>query len=129
MKRILSLFNNQFLIESLPYNERFKILDNDEFNMPSNSNVYTNLMNNSIKKIQRDTNRKPEIKCKAIETNFLSIDQFGNKTPCFLYRMYFGTTYNKEDAIDIKNGRFQFCFECDKNTTKLMDTYNLERMA
>ena len=129
MQRIIGSFNNKFLIESLPYNERFHLVDTEEFNMPTNSNVYTNLMNRSLSKIKREAQTKPEIQCKSIETNFLSIDQFGNTTPCFLYRMYYSTRYTKEDAYDIERGKHQFCFECDKSTTKLMTTYNLERMA
>ena len=129
MQNIISMFNNTFLINSLPYNERFHLVDTKEFDMPEHSNVYTNLMNNSIKKIRRESDRLPEINCKAIETKFLSIDQFGNQTPCFLYRMYYGTTYTEEDANDINCGRHQFCFECDKNTTHLLDQYQLERMA
>ena len=129
MQNIISSFNNSFLIESLPYNERFQLVNTEDFNMPSHSNVYTNLMNRSISKIKREAKTKPEIQCKAIETNFLSIDQFGNTTPCFLYRMYYSTKYTKEDANDIERGKHQFCFECDKSTTKLMETYNLERMA
>lgn len=127
MQNIIKLFNNTFLINSLPYNERFH-LDDPEFNMPENSLHYQNLKRLTINKMKLRTER-PKINCKAIETKFLSMDQFGNMTPCFLYRMYNGVEYTEVDANDIHNGRNLFCYECEKTCTYLMDQANLERMA
>ena len=126
MQNIIKMFSCSFLIESLPYNERFSLVPNKDFDMPSNSNNYKKLMTRTIQKIE---DKKCKINCKSIQTNFLSIDQFGNQTPCFLYRMYYKNSYTKQDSIDISNGKFNFCFECEKSTTNMMTLYNLERMA
>lgn len=126
MQNIIKLFNNSFLIESLPYNERFQLVNTTDFDMPTNSKTYER-----IKWLGKGqfTEGRAKVQCKSIETNFLSIDQFGNATPCFLYRMYKGTTYTPEDAKDIANGNYRFCFECEKTCTALLNEYNLERMA
>ena len=126
MQNILSGFNNQFLINSLPYNERFQLTPSEEFNTPSHSKTYSRIKYHGIGKI---LDGSAKINCKSIETNFLSIDQFGNATPCFLYRMYKGTEYTSDDAKDIAHGKYEFCFECEKTCTHLLDQYNLERMA
>ena len=129
MQNIIKLFNNSFLINSLPYNERFNLEDTEDFNMPENSLHYKNLKKVTLRRFKRLDIKRPKVNCKAIETKFLSMDQFGNMTPCFLYRMYFDTRYTEVDAKDIHNGRHLFCYECEKTCTKLMDKANLERMA
>ena len=126
MQNIISMFNNTFLINSLPYNERFQFTTVEDFNMPVHSKTYSRIKYHGIGKILDGSAR---IDCKAIETNFLSIDQFGNQTPCFLYRMYKGTEYTDSDAKDIAHGKYEFCFECEKTCTHLLDQYRLERMA
>ena len=126
MQNIIKMFNNSFLIESLPYNERFELVNHDEFNMPKHSKTYKRIKWHGTGKI---LDGSAKINCKAIQTNFLSIDQFGNQTPCFLYRMYKGTSYTPEDAKDISRGKYEFCFECEKSCTSLLDQYKLERMA
>lgn len=125
MQSIIKKFNNTFLINSLPYNERFQLSSN-EFNMPENSKFYTNLKNLTIRKIE---NQKQKILCKSKQTNFLSIDQYGNFSPCFLFRMYKSRTYTEQDYNNIDNGKFKFCYECDKTCGTLLKQNNLEQMA
>jgi MoaA/NifB/PqqE/SkfB family radical SAM enzyme len=125
MQDIIKRFNNTFLINSLPYNERFS-LASEEFDMPKNSKFYTNLKNITIRKIE---NQKQKILCKAKQTNFLSIDQYGNATPCFLFRMYKSKEFIEKDYNDIDNGKFNFCYECDKTCGTLLKQNNLEQMA
>ena len=43
--------------------------------------------------------------------------------------MYKGTEYTDSDAKDIAHGKYEFCFECEKTCTHLLDQYQLERMA
>ncbi len=105
------------VINSLPYQERFEI-DSDIKLVDNLSNAY-----NAIKNIKRRT----KIQCKSFNTKYLSIDNEGKAHPCFVYRMYmdeFDLNYE-----DIHNGKYDFCYECDEATTKLLKEVGLETMV
>ena len=126
MKSIISMFSHSFLINSLPYKERFDVKSN--ICMPYNlSNKYLAIMKYAID--QRAKNKKFKVCCKSLETNFLALDQFGNEFPCFLYRFYSNQKFDHEDYSDILNYKYDFCFECEKLTKSLLEMNKMERMA
>lgn len=129
MKDIIQLFSHCMLINSSPYNERFYKCTIPEMSMPSNlSHKYTLIMNNAIDRRQQS---KPyKIQCKSFETHFISIDQFGKIWPCFLYRLFLpDVQFSNLDYSDIFRYKYEFCYECELYTKKLLELNGMERMV
>lgn len=123
-QKIIRDFTNIITINSLPYQERFNI--DSEIKMTNNlSSFYKRLKNASI---NRMSSNEIKINCKSNQTKFISIDQFGNIFPCFLYKLYCNKEFNF-DYSDILKSKYDFCFECEKITTALIESNGLERMA
>ena len=127
MDSIIKKFNNKIIINSSAYNERFNICNNSIFNMPNNlSHKYCILAKDAF---QRKRDKKDfKIQCKSLETNFISIDQFGKYYPCFLYRIFSKDKFNLNNYSDILNYKYDFCYECEKYTLKMLQLNGLERM-
>ena len=128
MKPIIKMFSHSLLINSLPYNERFLVDGQCDIKMQDKlSQFYIALMKNAL--LRKKQNKKFKICCKSFETNFICIDQFGDIYPCFLYRFYSNKKFNINDYSDIFNYKYDFCYECELYTKKLLEMNNLERMA
>ncbi len=117
---ITKSFNNIIEINSLPYQERFNINSNikmtDEL-----TDIYTRIQNST-------KNRNTKIQCKSIKTKFISIDQFGNENPCFLYKLFTDDKFNY-DFSDILDNKYEFCYECDKMNAVILEINDIELMA
>lgn len=134
MKEIISRFSHEANIDSLPYNERFGMIegeDNDIKMVGDLARSYT-LIASSAKKRFEENKVKPgkcQMTCKSLEQRFIAFDQYGNIFPCFLYRIYnpnekFDLNYEK-----INNFTYDFCYECEAITTHLLEKMGLERMG
>jgi len=126
MDSIRALFSNECNIQSLPYQERFQIKDDKGIKMQDElSRKYLNIIKFGKAKLKES---KARLNCKSLETKFIALDQFGNETPCFLYRMYSKDKFNR-DYTKILNGQYDFCYECECNTCGMLEKNNLERMV
>lgn len=106
------------VINSLPYQERFDI-DSDIKLIDNLSNSYN---------IIKGVNKKTKIKCKSFDTKYLSIDNAGAVHPCFIYRQYEKKAFDL-DYTKIHNHEYDFCYECDAFTTKLLKEVGIETMV
>lgn len=126
MDSIRALFSNECNIQSLPYQERFDIKDDKGIKMTDElSSKYQNIIKFGKSKLQDGTAR---LNCKSLEMKFLALDQFGNATPCFLYRLHQKENFD-QDYTKILNGEYSFCYECESNTCGMLEKNNLERMT
>ena len=106
------------VINSLPYQERFDI-DSDITLIDNLSKKY---------KLIKGINKKTKMQCKSFNTKYLSIDNFGDVHPCFLYRQYQKEEFNL-DYTKIHNHEYDFCYECDAFTSKLLEEVGIETMV
>ena len=134
MQEIMSRFSNDASIDSLPYNERFGFIPDEDNRIKMTADLarHYKLISDSARKRYLQ-NKSGEIsckmRCKSLETKFIAIDQFGETYPCFLYRIYntdekFNLNYEK-----INKFTYDFCYECESMTTFLLEKYRLERMG
>jgi len=115
-------FNKVRSINSLPYQERFGI--NCDIKMTGRlSEIYSRIHRSTL-----DRFKSSKVKCKSLETRFISIDQFGNEYPCFLYKLYTDDVFDY-DYTKIRDNEHSFCFECEKMATVMLELNGMERMA
>ena len=127
MQKIINQFSHKRLISSLPYQERFDILDQDtDIKMINElSSKY-----NRIKKVSKlKKGKKCSMRCKSLDTKFLAIDNFGRITPCFLHRMHTDDNFDYNDYSKILKFDYDFCYECESMTALLIESNGMERMA
>ena len=123
MDYIFKQFSHKALIDSNAYNERFNIVDDDGLNIPDNiHDKYINIMNYGLSRMDQQC----DLICKSLDTKFISFDQFGNEFPCFLYRINETLPFTHHDYSNIQNNRRKYCFECEKNTKKLLELANID---
>lgn len=134
MQEIISRFSHNCSIDTLPYNERFgfkKAAETDIKLIGELARHYNIIAEYAKKKHQevKDGLKTCKMRCKSLENRFIAIDQFGNTYPCFLYRIY--NTNEKFDLNYEKINKFtyNFCYECESMTTKLLEDNGLERMG
>jgi MoaA/NifB/PqqE/SkfB family radical SAM enzyme len=129
MKAIIAEFSNPWLIDSSPYQERFGIIKEDTaIKMHGKLGEKYNTIKNSI--LKRHANGAScKMRCKSYETKFLSINQFGEEFPCFLYRVYKKTPFDHNDYSEIHKFEFDFCYECESMTTSILERNGMERMV
>ena len=123
---ILDNFHNEEKIESIPYNERFSI-DNEEYNMISHSDAFLKIKENTLKLFEEDSTKKPNIYCKSIENKFLYIDQYGTKHPCFIFAKEH-KFYNQFTFNDINENKFNSCWGCDTSCVSKLNRLKIDRM-
>lgn len=133
MQEILSRFSHDASIDTLPYNERFDFIKDDENKIKlieQRARHYKIISDFAKKRYQDNKDKKVtcQMRCKSLETRFIAIDQFGNTFPCFLYRIY--NTHEKFDLNYEKINKFtyDFCYECEAMTTFMLEMNNFERM-
>ncbi|MFG1493377.1 radical SAM protein [Halobacteriovorax sp. ZH4_bin.1] len=134
MKEIIARFSRVYNIDTLPYNERFGFIkdkDNDIKMTAELAKTYDLISKHAKRRYQR--NKVGEIscrmRCKSLEERFVAIDQWGEIFPCFLYRIYnVGEKFNL-DYTEINKFKYDFCYECESMTTKLLEDNGLERMG
>jgi len=126
MQNIISQFNNTYLINSLQYNNRFEIVppESDIQMTKELRKKYTAINNIGARNVKDGI-----ILCKSLQENFIDIDQFGNVHPCFLHRMNVPGLFNIEDYSKILSGTYDFCFECESKSIKLLDIFGMERIG
>jgi organic radical activating enzyme len=129
MKAIIAEFSNPWLIESSPYQERFNILgQSTDIKMHGKLGEKYNTIKTSILK-RHAGGANCKMRCKSFETKFLSINQFGEEFPCFLYRVYKKTPFDHTDYTDIHKFEYDFCYECESLTTSILERNGMERMV
>ena len=126
MQDIIASFSNTYLINSLQYNNRFEVVDKDsDIQMTKElRQKYAAISQNGKNAVENDG----IILCKSLQENFIDIDQFGNVHPCFLHRMS-GPSFDINNYNKILNGEYDFCFECEAKTIKLLDIFEMERIG
>jgi MoaA/NifB/PqqE/SkfB family radical SAM enzyme len=129
MDKIKAEFNTVYYCQSAPYQERFNIIKGPtDIKMPKEIGKKYNVIRNASLK-RYDDGVKCEMKCKSFELRFLSIDNFGNIHPCFLYRMYKGTPFDHTDYTEIHEFKNRFCYECESLTKSMLERNGMERMG
>lgn len=127
MGEIRGLFSNECNIDSLPYRERFDVLGE----VDPEINQRKELLNkyNNLQKISRHFRDNKIVECKSYDEHFISIDNNGDISPCFLYRMYVKEKWDM-DYTDIMDYKYDFCYECEKMAHSLIKKFTgLERMG
>ncbi len=129
MQKIKDEFSIVYYQESSPYQERFNIIKQptDIKMVGELGKKYNTIRNASLKRY--DNNVKCSMKCKSFELRYLSIDNFGNIHPCFLYRMYKKTPFDHTDYTEIHEFKNRFCYECESLTATMLERNGLERMG
>jgi len=129
MQAIISQFSNKFLIDSLPYQERFNIIKKptDIIMIDELRPKYKTIRDNALRRHKDGV--KCNMRCKSFETKFISIDNYGNIHPCFLYRMYKKEPFDHTDYDKIHEFENDFCYECESLTTSMLERNGLERMG
>ena len=123
MDYIFRQFSHKALIDSNAYNERFNIVDDVGLNIPDCiHDKYMSIMRYGLSRMDQPCH----LICKSLDTKFISFDQFGNESPCFLYRIYEKTPFTHHDYSRILNNRRHYCFECEKNTKRLLELANID---
>lgn len=130
MQAIIAQFSNTFLINSLPYQERFGIIKDEstDIKMTGDLAAKYNTIKTSVMK-RYDAKTACKMRCKSFETQFISIDNFGDIHPCFLYRMYKKVPFDHTDYTEIFKFTHDFCYECESLTTSMLERNGLERMG
>lgn len=122
MNYIFDQFSHRALIDSNAYNERFHISNDEGLNIPTDTHdKYLSIMKYGLEHIKNS-----KLICKSLDTKFISFDQFGNEFPCFLYRMFETQPFTHKDYTNILKNRRPYCFECEKNTKKMLETANID---
>lgn len=134
MKKIISRFSRVYNIDTLPYNERFGFIKDKDNGIKMTAELAKtyDLISKHAKR-RYEKNKTGEIscrmRCKSLEERFVAIDQWGEIFPCFLYRIYnVGEKFNL-DYTEINKFKYDFCYECEAMTTKLLEDNGLERMG
>jgi len=129
MKAIMDQFSNRLLIDSSPYQERFGIIKEETtIKMFGKLGEKYKTIKDSVLK-RYDSGASCKMRCKSFETKFLSINQFGEEFPCFLYRVYKKTPFDHNDYTDIHKFEYDFCYECESLTTSILERNGMERMV
>jgi len=126
MQDIIKQFNNTYLINSLQYNNRFEVVSKDS-DIQMTKDLRTKY--SAINKIGSNRLKEGNILCKSLQENFIDIDQFGNVHPCFLHRMNVPGVFDITDYSKILAGTYDFCFECEEKSIKLLELFNMERIG
>ena len=113
-------FSNIQLIDSVPFNERFKINDSD-ICMTDKLKCFYNYI--------KTKNGQSEIECRSLHDKFINIDNFGNISPCFLYKLYEKKPFEDLDYSNIVKYKYDFCFECEKYIKQQMQKFGIEQMV
>lgn len=114
-------FSTFRVINTLPYNERFSVVENKDFDMYDNSDRYCLLMKASLGKYNNFI-------CPHMKEGFAYIDNFGIVYPCFLYRFYRGND-NLKTKTYFGNIKHEFCFECESHISNMMNYIKIERIV
>jgi len=133
-KEIRSRFSHQCNIDTLPYNERFKFIEDPQNRIKLTGELARAYhLVSTFGKNRYEQNKagtlKCQMRCKSLEARFIAIDQFGAIFPCFLYRIYNTDERFELDYEKINRFEYSFCYECESKTTLLLDQNKLERMA
>lgn len=129
MDKITDMFSHRLMINTLPYNERFNIIEEEtDICLPDNQReIYERIKKCALKKYQSHKNFK--INCVSHKNKFLTLDCFGNEYPCFLYKLYKQKPFDKGNYDDILDFKYEFCFECEQYSEKLLNYYNIEQVV
>ncbi|MDD0854370.1 radical SAM protein [Halobacteriovorax sp. GB3] len=134
MQAIRARFSREENINTLPYNERFKFIEDEDNKIKLSSELarsYNLIAKNAKRRYQKNKSgeMKCQMRCKSLEERFVAIDQFGEITPCFLYRIYNGDEKFNLDYTKINKFTYDFCYECEAVTTQMLEDNGLERMG
>jgi len=129
MKEIVSQFAYCHLIESGPYQERFKIIEGPtDIKMRGKLSEKYSIIKDIVSE-RRENGSSCEILCPSYNRKFLSINQFGEEFPCFLYRLHRKTGFDLSDYSDIDNFAYDFCFECESLTSDMLEKHGMETIV
>jgi hypothetical protein len=73
--------------------------------------------------------RQSEIECRSLHDKFINIDNFGNISPCFLYKLNIEESFENLDYSNIVKYKYDFCFECEKHIKQQMQKFGIEQMV
>ena len=60
---------------------------------------------------------------------YLDLDQFGNEYPCYLFRLFSNDGFDKKNFDKIDGFGYDFCYDCEKTTSRLMKQTGIEDMV
>lgn len=121
--KILTQFSTYGFIDTDPVYERFYLdskLNNDGIcSEKMFSFFYKKQLKEVLKKEQKD------ITCYSYNKKYIRMDNNGIISPCVCYRLFNDKNFlqnNQLDYTDIYNNKFDFCFECDKDMVKFLNS-------
>lgn len=120
IRKLKRVFSRISVIDTLPYNERFGIVDMDEFNMCRHSDNYRRLAGKNGCAVG--------FRCLSNKKKFVYIDNFGTVYPCFLYRFY-NVDLKYAEQTYFGDTKHDFCFECESHALSLLNKLGIEPMV
>lgn len=69
------------------------------------------------------------IDCMSKRCKYLALDQFGNEYPCNLFRLLSNSSFDKKNFDKIDGFGYEFCYDCEKTTSRLMKHAGIEDMV
>ena len=82
---------------------------------------YCNYLKQLVKKTRKN------ILCSSLQNKVVQIDPFGDIYPCIAYRLFSQDKFEFDDYFDYNSilaGKYDFCFECDKENVNFLQTHN-----
>ena len=127
MKPIISMFSKRMLIKTPPYCERFHcgFEGSGICTAGNDGKMYMALISDTLRR-KRLGNFK--IDCMSKKKRFLTLDQFGNEYPCFLYRLFSNDRFDKRDYSRIDGFEYDFCHDCETRMSAMMKMFGVEDM-
>ena len=119
---IRSKFSRESSIPSMPYAERFEMTKKVEPGIHIETELgkkYQLIMDIGKKKFEDKS--KCTMNCSSFNRRFVSIDNTGKMFPCYMHRLYNHDMDWDFDYTDILNAKHDFCYECEKFTSSLVD--------
>ena len=127
MKPLINRFSKSLLLKTPPYAERFKVKNGDGINMPPG--LERKYLATVVEADRRRRSGNFKILCRSKKLKYLSIDQYGNEYPCFLYRLFSGKKFDKSDFSEIESFKYEFCYDCEERTSKMLEMFGIESMV
>jgi MoaA/NifB/PqqE/SkfB family radical SAM enzyme len=119
---IRNKFSRESSIETTAFQERFKLVApvSEDIGLKSTLKKKYKIIANFGKK--RFENKKScSMDCPSHKTKFVAIDQHGKMFPCYLHRVYNQNINWDFDYTKIMNAEYDFCFECEKFTSDMIN--------
>ena len=124
---LLNQFSNKWLVKTDLTYERFNINSKLSDTDVRGENKLSFLYRQQLKRVLNSKHRC--IDCYTYKNKFVRINNKGIVSPCVCYYLYNQTDFDNNgifDYTDILAGKFDFCYECDKQMLEFFEKYEQE---